>query len=97
MSPLTSAQGYFELKLYEDAWQEIDALPVDVRDSRPAYELRLNILLATERWEKCQWLAEGLAVTAPDWPCLYLTGAKAFEKLGNMDGALALLMRGVDG
>ncbi len=60
METLTNAHGYFDLGLFTEAWETLDALPVKVRESRDAFEMRLRILDATERWEKRQFLAEGL-------------------------------------
>ena len=60
METLTTAQGYFDLGLFTEARETIDALPVKVRESRDAFEMRLKILAATDRWEKRQFLAEGL-------------------------------------
>ena len=79
METLTNAQGYFDLGLFTDAWETLDGLPVKVRESNEAIELRLKILAATERWEKLQWLAEGLTVLTAGWasPWFYLAMGKA--------------------
>ena len=60
METLNTAQGYFDLGLFTDAWETLDVLPVEVRESRDAFAMRLKILAATDRWEKRQFLAEGL-------------------------------------
>jgi hypothetical protein len=79
METLTTAHGYFDLGLFTEAWETLDVLPVEVRESNEAMELRLKILAATERWEKLQWLAEGLTVSTKGWasPWFYLAMGKA--------------------
>ena len=77
MGALTATQGYFDLGLFTEAWETLDVLPVEVRESNEAMELRLKILAATERWEQCQFLAEGLVQRFPSWRLPRLHGAEA--------------------
>lgn len=79
METLTTAHGYFDLGLFTEAWETLDVLPVEVRESNEAMELRLKILAATERWEKLEWLAEGLTESTKGWasPWFYLVMGKA--------------------
>ena len=91
---LTEALGYFDLGLYDEAWQVIDTLPADVRESRDVFGLRLKILAATDRWEQCQFLTEGLVQSDPSWPLPKLLGAKALDKQGEIERALAFLTAG---
>jgi primosomal protein N'' len=72
-----TAQGYFDHGLFTEAWEILDVLSVDVRESNEAMELRLKILAATERWEQCQFLAEGLVQRFPSWRLPRLHGAEA--------------------
>ena len=94
METLTIAHGYFDLGLFTEAWETLDALPVEVRESNEAMELRLKILAATERWEKCQFLAEGLVQSSPDWMIPYLIGAKAMDQQGLTGDAVEFLLLG---
>ena len=96
METLTNAQGYFDLGLFTDAWKTLDGLPAKVRESNEAMELRLKILAATERWEKLQWLAEGLTVSTPGWasPWFYLAMGKA--KTGHVQEAKEAIEKLVD-
>ncbi len=87
----TKLEGYFDLGLYDEAWQTIDNLPADVRETRDAFGLRLKILAATERWEQCQFLAEGLVLSFQSWPMARLLGAEALDKQGETERALAFL------
>jgi hypothetical protein len=41
METLTTAHGYFDLGLFTEAWETLDVLPVDVRESNEAIELCL--------------------------------------------------------
>ncbi len=79
METLTTAHGYFDLGLFTEAWETLDVLPVEVRESNEAMELRLKILAATERWERLEWLAEGLTESTRGWasPSFYLVMGKA--------------------
>jgi predicted Zn-dependent protease len=94
METLTTAQGYFDLGLFTEAWEILDALPGDIRVSRNECGLRLRILDATERWEQCQFLTEALVQHAPSWPLPRLLGAKALDKQGEIESALAFLTLG---
>ena len=91
---LTNAHGYFDLGLFTEAWETLDVLPVEVRESNEAMGLRLKILAATERWEKCQFLAEGLVQSSPDWMIPYLIGAKAMDQQGFTGDAVEFLLLG---
>jgi hypothetical protein len=96
METLTNAQGYFDLGLFTEAWEALDRLPVEVRESNKAMELRLKILAATERWEKRQWLAQGLTVSTTGWasPWFYLAMGKA--KTGHVQEAKEAIRKLID-
>ena len=88
---LTEVQCYLDLGLYEEAWHAIDDLPPEERSTSEALSMRLRILDVTERWENCQYLAEGMVRDFPEWPLPRLLGAKALDKQGQVDAALAFL------
>ena len=96
METLTTAHGYFDLGLFTEAWETLDVLPVEVRESNEAMELRLKILAATERWEKLEWLAEGLTESTKGWasPWFYLAMGKA--KTGHAEGAKEAIRKLLD-
>jgi hypothetical protein len=48
---LEAATGYFSLGLREDAWNELESLPPELRAHESVIELRVEILLKLERWE----------------------------------------------
>lgn len=91
---LTEAQGYFDLGLYDDAWQSIEDQPTEDRESCDAFKLRLKILAATDRWEQCHFLSDGLVQSDPSWPLPKLLGAEALDKQGEIERALAFLVAG---
>ncbi|MDB4632757.1 hypothetical protein OAG85_03630 [Verrucomicrobiales bacterium] len=96
METLTIAHGYFDLRLFTEAWETLDALPVQVRESNEAMELRLKILAATERWEKLQWLAEGLTVSTSGWACPWFYLAMGKAKTGHVEKAKEAIEKLVD-
>jgi hypothetical protein len=96
MERLTTAHGYFDLGLFTEAWETLDGLPVKVRESNEAMELRLKILAATERWEKLQWLAEGLTVSTAGWACPWFYLAMGEAKTGHVEEAKEAIEKLVD-
>ncbi|MDB4491833.1 tetratricopeptide repeat protein [bacterium] len=67
-----------------------------INESNKAMELRLKILAATERWEKLQWLAQGLTVSTTGWasPWFYLAMGKA--KTGHVQEAKEAIRKLID-
>jgi hypothetical protein len=48
---LTRAEGFFELGMFEEAWNETEELPPIDRTEPLVLELRLRILTALSQWE----------------------------------------------
>jgi len=86
-----AAEGFFELGLFADAWEELDKLQVADRIHPSVMQMRLDILLALERWEDAVALGTGCCKTWKDHKKFFSGTAKALIKLGDHGTALVLL------
>lgn len=67
---LEAVQGYLTLGMVEEAWEELDDLPPDLRSSDMVAHTRIKIYQSLEKWEPARMLAESLAMKSPenaDW------------------------------
>ena len=63
---LQPAIGYFELDMYEEANEEIDAMPLEVKTERSVLELQLRICEKTSSWQRMREIAGMLTKEWPD-------------------------------
>lgn len=64
MPSLTTAEGYFDLGMFEDAWNVTEELPPIDRTEPLALELRLRILTGLSQWELGEHIANVLVSSA---------------------------------
>ena len=57
MLAITTAEGYLELGMFEDAWAATEGLPPEERTAPLVLELRLRVLTAMEKWDLGEHLA----------------------------------------
>ncbi|MDB4491716.1 hypothetical protein N9260_01715 [bacterium] len=88
---LNQAKGYCDLQLYDEALQTLDKFELTDRESKPAYALRLMILVSAKRWKPCLEFAERIADAMPDWSLPRLLGAEALDQQGKTQAALTFL------
>ena len=70
---LTAAEGFLELGLPQDAWDELEEIEPEHRDALEVLKLRLNILIPMQRWESAAILGDSIIRKSPtdgDFFCL---------------------------
>jgi tetratricopeptide (TPR) repeat protein len=90
---LRSAQGFFDLGMFDAAWATLDDLEPSAKAHPETLMFRLDILSAQDRWHEAAALGAGYC---RDWPThcdLLLKMAEALIELTDYDKAL-LLLRG---
>jgi len=90
-SILAPAQGYFELGLFNDAWEELDKLEPKAKAHPDVLLLRLDILLALSRWEDVVTMGIGCCSTWCDFDGFFLKTARALIHLNDFGHAYNLL------
>ncbi len=92
MNPsITKAEGYLELGLYQEAFDELENLEGDDRISKETWALRCMLYQATEQWEAMRDTAKHLVSTAPHEVEYWLMAATATRKAENVDAAEQVL------
>ena len=89
-----TAQGYYELGMLEDAWEELGAIdPLHENDS-PVVQMRLLLLLKEERWEEALVVSRLLIETEPEGAMGFVHAAYCLHELGRTAEAKKLLLGG---
>ena len=87
------AEGYYELGLYVDAWEQLDKLPVEDLAEADILSFRLTLLLALNRWDDAIALGVGCCRAFPTREEFFLRTADALVRLADYEKATALLKR----
>ncbi len=98
-----TAQGYYELGMLEEAWEEIEAIDPLHESDPPVIQMRLLLLLKEERWVEALAESEQLTRVEPDGAmgfvhaayCLHEMGRTADAKQRLLDGPSSLLREAV--
>ncbi|MEO7098038.1 MAG: hypothetical protein ABI162_01665 [Luteolibacter sp.] len=93
--PLDSALGYFYLGLFNDAWDELESLPVELRLTDPVLEMRLAVYHALHKWNPARILAESLAQRFPENPNWWIQWAYALRREKSVTDARGVLWQAV--
>ena len=91
---MVPARGYHELGLHDDAWKVLDDLPPEDKAHPLVVLLRLDILLALERWDDAVALGTG---ACRQWPVIdgfFLKTTTALIELKDYQKAKDLLLAG---
>jgi predicted Zn-dependent protease len=91
---ILAAQGYIELGMPVEALAELDALPLDERDSEEALQIRLYILMKTQMWGAALDVCSSIRSLYPDGPAGYIHGAFCLHERGRTQEARDLLLSG---
>lgn len=62
---LSAAEGFIQLGLYQDGWDELERLAPESRCEPPVLSLRLRIYAGMKRWEEVGVLAHSLLSKLP--------------------------------
>jgi predicted Zn-dependent protease len=88
---LQRAEGFLELGLHHEAWEELEKLEPAARAHPDVLSLRLDILLALERWEEAIALGTGCCRKWQTHDGFFLRTADALMRLADYEKATALL------
>lgn len=88
---LEAVSGYLALGMYEDAWEELENLPPELRADDFVLGLRIEILHRLGKWESARVIAESLAQRSPDNPDWWISWAFALRREQSIEAAQAVL------
>jgi predicted Zn-dependent protease len=91
---VAAAQGYCELRMWKEAWNELKALASEERERKEVLRLRLGILVGMERWDIAATLAEEMVDKGSREHSAFLMGAYAMRRSRSLAEALEFLVRG---
>ena len=91
---LLAAQGYCELGMFDDALGEIETLPEEARQSAPAIETRLLILMQAKRWKPALAASRELCALVPERPVGFIHASYCLHEMGRTADARELLLSG---
>jgi hypothetical protein len=92
---LSAAQGFIELGMFEDAWDELESLPFDEsRVSGPVLDLRVQWCMGQEKWDMGAKIARGGIEKNPECLELYLSGSYCIRRCGGLEEAFEFLVKG---
>ena len=77
---LKAAEGYFQLYMWQDAWDELEELDPKYRHLQPVITLRVLILNNLEKWEAAAIVGKGALRHYREFGPLYLATTDALRK-----------------
>ena len=89
---LEAALGYLDLGMHQDAWDELENLPPELRADDRVLELRIKIYQRLEKWNSARVLAESLAKRSPENPHRWILWAFFLRREKSVEAARAVLM-----
>lgn len=90
------AEGYSELGLFLDAWQELEVLPQALRGEESVLAFRISLLQKFERWKYARELAEALAKNFPGNPRWWLAWSCSLRFENSVRSARMVLEEAVE-
>jgi predicted Zn-dependent protease len=91
---LLAAQGYAELKMFEDALDEMAALPPEAWTDPAAAEVRIVILTQARKWQEALDRSSELCRLLPEAPAGFIHAAFCLHGLGRSAEAKETLLNG---
>ena len=91
-----AATGFNDLGLHQEAWDELEALPPELRACDTVLNMRVHIYLSLGKWEQARVLAESLARRSPENPQWRLSWAYALRREKSVEAAREVLMEIAD-
>lgn len=89
---LGAALGYLALGMPEEAWDELESLPPELRAEDLVLDIRISIYHRLEKWEDARVLAESLTKSCPENPQWWILWAYSLRREKSVDDARAVLM-----
>lgn len=88
---LQAVRGYYELEMYEDAWEELRAVERSSPENPSILQMKVLLLLKEERWDEALDLSKDLRQMEPQNGVGFIQGAYCLHEMKRTDEALALL------
>jgi len=76
---LNAAQGFFQLGMWNESWNELEALALETRHRPQVILLRVMIYNNLNRWEEASIVGQGALRYYPDFGALYVATAYALR------------------
>lgn len=92
---LEACSGYITLGMYEDAWNELESIPPELRAKVDVIELRLEIYQALGKWESARVLAESMVKRDPENPNWWIAWAYSLRREKSIHEAREVLQEAV--
>jgi predicted Zn-dependent protease len=89
---LDAALGYLALGMHQDAWEELESLPPELRADDQVLDLRISIYQGLKKWESARVLAESLAKRSPENPHWWILWAFSLRREKSVEAARAVLL-----
>lgn len=86
--------GYYNLELFEEALEEMAALPGEVRTRPELRAMETAILIRQKDWKAALALSRQLCLELPDQPSPWLDTAYCLHELGHTSDARDFLLQG---
>ena len=90
---LTAAQGFCEMGMWQDAWDELEKLGPEERAALEVLRLRLGILVGLKRWESAALLATRMIEQGCQDAVPYQLGALAVRRYRSLEEVRTFLLR----
>lgn len=91
---LQDAQSCLESGQHEKAWDELEKIPADLRESEEVTLLQLAVQIAMENWKAAAKIARQAVKIHSDCSDIYIAGAYALRRTRNVRAARRFLTEG---
>ena len=91
---ITTAQGYSELGMHEDAIAELDSISPEHSEKSEVQEIRLLVLMHARRWKEALAASRKLCKANPESASGFIHAAFCLHELGRTQDAKSLLVNG---
>jgi len=91
---LNAAQGFFQLGMWNESWNELEALALETRHRPQVILLRVMIYNNLNRWEEASIVGQGALRYYPDFGALYVATAYALRHHSGPAEAKAVIAAG---
>ncbi|MEM7145151.1 MAG: hypothetical protein AAF591_08425 [Verrucomicrobiota bacterium] len=91
---LRAAQGYYELGMLEEAWDEVAAIEAEYPDERAVLHVKLLLQLKSAQWYLALETSQRLCEIDPEDYMGFIHAAYCLHELGKTQEARQLLMDG---
>jgi len=91
---LNAAQGFFQLGMWNESWDELEALAPETRHRPQVIILRVMIYNNLERWEEAAIIGKGALRHYPNFGALYIATAHALRHFSGAAEAKTVIVAG---